>query len=130
MAPHRVTGRPDAGFTLIEVMIAILLTVVAVLGMMALFKVETQAGASSRRETEAAVLAQDRLEALRTRAALADGTDITESGLDANGMLSGPFTRRSLVTAVGTNLRISVTVSWDDGSRVRDVIVHGIRGGS
>jgi prepilin-type N-terminal cleavage/methylation domain-containing protein len=138
MATHRVTQRPDAGFTLIEVMIAILLTAVAVLGMIALFKVESQAGATSRRETEAVVLAQDRLEVLRTRATPLVG-ELTEIGLDANGMLPanlsppgppGPYTRKSEVVVVGANLKLTVTVSWDDGSRTRDVIVHGLRGGS
>jgi prepilin-type N-terminal cleavage/methylation domain-containing protein len=136
MAPHRVTRPPDAGFTLIEVMIAILLTAIAVLGMIALFKVETHAGATSRRETEAAVLAQDKLEALRTRATPIVGPGIPEVGLDANGMLvqspnpPGPYTRTSDVVQAGEHLRITVSVSWDDGARVRSVVVHGLRGGS
>jgi prepilin-type N-terminal cleavage/methylation domain-containing protein len=136
MATHRVTRRPDAGFTLIEVMIAILLTAIAVLGMIALFRVETQAGAASRRQTEAAVLAQDKLEALRTRATPLVG-EVVEIGLDANGMLPqnanppsppGPYTRTSKVDPAGANLKLTVTVSWDDGARTRDVIVHGLRG--
>ena len=75
MATHRVNSRrQQAGFTMIEVMIAMLLTALAVIGVLGLYRIESRASSFSRRETEAAVLAQDKLEELRTQAAPASGT--------------------------------------------------------
>jgi hypothetical protein len=55
-----------AGFTLIEVMVALLLTVIAVIGIVALYMIESRASGFSRHETEASVLAEDKMEVLRT----------------------------------------------------------------
>jgi Tfp pilus assembly protein PilV len=134
MDSHRV--KTQDGFTLIEVMVAILLAVLAVIGVMALFRVQNNAASFSRRETEAAVLAQDRLEVLRTGAAPAAGTTVTESYLDATGNVVSTadathiYTRNSVITAptgVETTYTIKVTVSWADDAITRSVGVWGRR---
>lgn len=134
MAPNRVgPSRSDAGFTLIEVMIAILLSAICVIGMIGLFRVQTRASGFSRREVEAAVLAQDKLEDLRTKAASAAAVTVTETGLDAMGRYPtppGPYTRTSEITISGTLVTLKVSVQWDDGSAVRSVVVHGMRSGT
>lgn len=116
---------------MIEVMIAILLTAICVIGMIALFRVETRASSFSRRETEAAVLAQDKLEELRTEAAPVAASSVIETGLDARGMAGGMFDRQSDITlsAAGDTYDIVVTVSWDDSGTARSVVVRGQRGG-
>jgi Tfp pilus assembly protein PilV len=58
--------RSEAGFTMIEVMIAMLLTAIAMIGIIALFMTQRKASGFSRHTTEATVLAQDKLEQLRT----------------------------------------------------------------
>lgn len=121
-APAR---RSESGFTMIEVMIAILLTVIAVIGMMALFRVETRASAVSRRTTEAAVLAQDKIEELRTLATPTSGAD---SSIDALGQPGGLFSRTWTVTPSGTNYVINVNVSWSDDGVSRTVEMNGQRG--
>lgn len=119
------TGSRERGFTMIEVMIAILLTVIAVIGMMALFRVETRASAVSRRTTEAAVLAQDKIEELRTLAAPTSGAD---SAIDARGQPGGMFSRTWTVNFVNNNYVMNVVVSWSDDGVSRTVEMNGQRG--
>jgi Tfp pilus assembly protein PilV len=102
----------ENGFTLVEVMIAILLTVIAVVGIMALYMTETKASSFSRHSTEATALAQDKLEKLRYAAT---PTGSSETGLDAVGKTGGIFERGWTVTAVGTSYYdIIVYVGWDE----------------
>jgi type II secretion system protein I len=132
MATNRVEQRPQGGFTLIEVMVAILLTALTTIGVLALYRVETRSSSFSRRETEAAVLAQDKLEQLRTKLAAAEtGSDTpTDQFLGAGVEL---FTREWTVepsTSDPSIFMIKVTVSWDDGGIPRHVDVYGQRSGS
>lgn len=120
----------ESGFTLIEVMIAILLAAIAALGMMGLFRVQSKAAGFTRRETEASELAQDKLEALRTQAVVTTTTTLTETGLDADGGTGGPFNRTSVLTVSGDVVNLQVTVDWDDGTSVKSVVVHGVRSGT
>ena len=64
----------QGGFTLMEVLISLVLGAIAMIGVIALYRASTNASSYSRRSTEAAVLAQDKLERLRTEAPLS-GTD-------------------------------------------------------
>jgi Tfp pilus assembly protein PilV len=138
MAANRVNPRPQGGFTLVEVMIAILLTALTVIGVVALFRVETRASAYSRRETEASVLAQDTLEKQRTFAAPTASSTTTETALDALGRdttttgttVGHVFTRTvTLAPTTDTSVyKITVTISWTDESGVsRSVTVNGMR---
>lgn len=131
MAANRVTERkPEGGFTLIEVMIAVLLTALTVIGVLGLFRVETRASSVSRRETEAAVLAQDKLEELRTEAAPTANVTGTDNPKD---QLSGSttfWTRDWSITVDPLDAavyKLDVTVSWDDNGTPRSVTVHGRR---
>lgn len=127
MEATTMTGSRERGFTMIEVMIAILLTVIAVIGMMALFRVETRASAVSRRTTEAAVLAQDKIEELRTLAAPTSGAD---SAINALGepTTGGPYSRTWTVNFVNNNYVMNVSVSWSDDGVSRSVEMNGQRG--
>lgn len=101
----------EAGFTLIEVMIAVLLTVIAVVGIVALFRTQSRASSYSRRSTEATMLATDKLEKLRT---LATATAGIESAIDAQGVAGGMFDRAWTVTVGTSYTDIAVKVGWDD----------------
>lgn len=130
MATHPVTERRrDAGFTMIEVMVAILLTALTVIGVLGLFRIETRASSFSRRETEAAVLAQDKLEELRTfPAASTTGNDDPVNPFGSN------IFERTWTIAPNTSdasiFDITVTVTWDDNGQTRTVTVKGQRGSS
>lgn len=119
---------------MVEVMIAILLSSIAVIGVVGLFKVETRASGFSRHTTEAAVLAQDKLEQLRTQIAPTAASTATETTLNDRGISAplevppGRYTRVSTVAVSNDVFDIVVTVSWDEDGEARSVIVRGQRG--
>jgi type II secretion system protein I len=121
--------RRERGFTLIEVMVAMLLTALTVIGVLGLYRVETRASSFSRRETEAAVLAQDKLEELRTKtapsAAVATTTDNPVDQLTGTSLFTREWTIDT--TADPSVYKITVTVRWDDGGVQRAVTVYGQR---
>lgn len=109
----------ERGFTMIEVMIAVLLSAIAVIGIIALFVTQSRASGRARHETEAASLANDKLEKLRTVAAPTSGTDPNNpidaqgNALDAQGN-PGIFYRKWDVTSVSGVSAMTVKVGWDD----------------
>jgi|JI10StandDraft_1071094.scaffolds.fasta_scaffold69425_2 prepilin-type N-terminal cleavage/methylation domain-containing protein len=118
---------PQRGFTLMEVLISLVLGAIAMIGVIALYRASTNASSFSRRGTEAAVLAQDKLERLRTETAVtgSDPTLIDELGKSA---VAGPFTRSWTVTpATPDYVDISVNVSWPDEGTTRNFTVRGRR---
>jgi Tfp pilus assembly protein PilV len=112
--------------TLIEVMVALLVTTVALLGALATVGATIRGGIFSRNATEASVLAQSQLETIVSMSAAsvttsspADNTITTENGLDGNGMTGsgGGYTRETKWTtsADGARRVITVKVGWLDG---------------
>jgi Tfp pilus assembly protein PilV len=110
---------------MIELMVALTILLIGLMGLLATVVTSVRASSFSRHATEAAVLAEDRLEELRTQA-VAAGT-ITETDLDEQGFTDttrGVYTRASVVTSrvlldgAGTDLgvfwEIQVTVSWQE----------------
>ena len=120
--------RKDAGFTMLEVLIAIMLSSIAMLGVVALFRVQSAASSFSRRNTEAAVLATDQLERLRTVAVT--GTTLTgsQASLAETGRVvtGGVFTRSWSVVPAAGYYDITVTVAWVDSGN-KSVVVRGRR---
>ncbi len=104
----------QAGFTLVEVMIALLLTVIAVIGIVGLYRVEAGASNISQHMTEAAALAQDKSEVLRTQAAATGGPEI----INVLGQIGQPdsiYTRSWTVTPDPLGqpfVDVVVTVKW------------------
>ncbi len=118
----------EAGFTLIEVMIAVLITAIGVAGIIGLTTAETRSGLSARHTTEAAVLAESKSEELRTvslTTLATTGTGSDSSPVDVEGVASGNaataiYTRVWSCTITTTSSLSSaactVQVSWlDDG---------------
>ena len=115
------------GFTLIEVMIALVVSLVGLLGALGLTMSIMNGGTFSRYLTEASTLAQSRLEAINsqviTLTAPANGTVQTETTLDAYGNVvtaTGQYTRTTTwgTTSDGLRRSIVVNVSWVDGANV------------
>jgi Tfp pilus assembly protein PilV len=116
---------------MIEVMVAVLLTALTVIGVLGLYRIESRASAFSRRETEAAVLAQDKLEELRTQAAPSANTTGSDQPPDQFSATNTAFFARSWsvsVTADPAVYNIEVVVTWDEDGITRTVTVHGQRG--
>ena len=105
--------REQAGFTMVEVMIAMLLTAIAIIGILALFMSQTKASGFSRHATEGTALCEDKLEDLRTQASGAgSGTDST---IDSTGVTTAGIYKREWWEGVSTNYAdIICKVSWTE----------------
>ena len=117
------------GFTMIEVMVAILLTAIAIIGILALFMAQSRASAYSRHTSEASVLAEDGLEKLRATATPANET-LTD--VDERGQSPGIYTRTAVVSALigappSAYYDIQVVVTWDEDGVARSVTLNGRR---
>jgi Tfp pilus assembly protein PilV len=123
-------ARSQAGFTLIEVMIAILLTMIAVMGIVGLIRAEARSGDRARHMTEASVLAAGKMEDLRTTTMTSAGTGTDASPVDSRGMTGGIYTR-SWNWAPGSftnTYTYQVTVSWSEDGAATSVTMTGVRG--
>jgi prepilin-type N-terminal cleavage/methylation domain-containing protein len=120
------SARAQAGFTMIEVMVALLLTAIAMIGILALYMTETKASGFSRHTTEAATLAQDKIEKLRTLgpAAAQSGTD---SNVNERAQPGGIYTRTWTETVGLQFATIAVTVQWSDDNVLHSVAVQARR---
>ena len=119
MAAHRIARRRQAGFTLIEILIALMITTVGLVVISGLFVTGSKGTAYARHATEASVLAEDRLEALLVTptAQLTSGSDqVDGQGLPVT---DGGFTRTWTVDWATDVARIAVRVSWRDGAHDR-----------
>jgi len=104
----------QAGFNLVELMIALTVLLVGVSGILTLQIVSLRATSYSRHATEAAVLAEDKMETLRTVPidTLIDGSET----VDGQGYIAaGPFTRAWTIVWNGSLGDLTVSVSWDEG---------------
>lgn len=121
-------GNGQAGFTMIELMIAVLLTTIAMSGIIALFMSQNRASGVSRHTSEASALAIDKLEKLRTMSTLTAGS-ATET-VDAQGNVgSGNMYTRTWIVGAGSGYSdINVVIQWDENSGTRKVQVLGRRG--
>jgi len=126
----RPPRRRSAGFTMIEVMVALLLTAIATSGIIGLYMVETRASGFSRHTTEATVLAQDQMEILRTSKAY--GVNQSTAGLNEHGQVvtGGLFTRTWTVEADTGGLpfdNMLVRVNWTEDGAARVVTLRSRR---
>lgn len=123
-----MTRRAEAGFTMIEVMIAMTLTALAIMGIIALYITETKASGFSRHTTEAAVLAQDKVEKLRTQGAAVAISPTVESLINERGLPGGIYTRTYSETLTTVDYAdIVVTVTWNDDGNGHTVTVRARR---
>lgn len=106
----------EAGFTMIEVMISVLITAIAALGFIAMYMTETQAGAFTRHSTEASILATDKLEVLRGLEVVASGNDTVNAQGNAAGMYTRKWTVTPVTDATGNTLymNVLVQVGWNE----------------
>jgi prepilin-type N-terminal cleavage/methylation domain-containing protein len=119
------TARSEHGFTMIEVMVSLLLTAVAVMGILGVYLVEVRSSSYTRHTSEAVILAQDKLEQLRTQlAATASGSD---QNINERGVATGLFTRRWTVTLASGYADVVVTLTWSEDGVARQFVLRGRR---
>jgi Tfp pilus assembly protein PilV len=121
----KATARPEGGFTMVEVMIALLLTAVAVVGVLGVYLAQSRASSFSRHTSEAVTLAQDKLEQLRTQPATA--TSGSETNINERAAATGIFTRRWTVTLGTGYADVVVTISWSEDGFARQFVLRGRR---
>ncbi|HEX9103026.1 MAG TPA: prepilin-type N-terminal cleavage/methylation domain-containing protein [Polyangia bacterium] len=113
--------RRARGLTLIEVMVALLVTTIALLGALATVGITVRGANFSRNATEASVLVQSKLESLVSLPAGTSGgalpTVTPELPMDANGnsgTANAMYTRTTTWTQTTTQRKVTVDVSWPD----------------
>lgn len=113
--------KSQLGFTMVEVLVALALTGIAMSGLLAMFGKASASSRYSRRATEATVLAQDQLERLRASGATGTGT---QTHIDVTGNPNGLFTRTWTVTENAAYADLVVQVTWDDEGEDRTLTVR------
>ncbi len=106
------------GFTLIEVLVAIVVLSISILGVASLMTSTTRYNASGRQLTEAVILAQNRLEQLTVTpwTNIASGNDL----IHMQGSTGISYSRNwnvvpNLVPPNDTLKAVTITVGWNDG---------------
>ena len=121
------------GFTLIEVLIALLVLMVGMAGILSLQLTSMKATAFSRHATEASSLAEDKVEELRTvplsSARFASGSDQVDSRGVADA--AGLYTRTWTITAGTDNTIVNVSVAWTErGNEPYTISMSDMRSGT
>jgi len=118
--------------TLVEVLIALAVTMVALLGALATVGMTIRSSAFSRSATEASTLAQAQLEALVSLSNVTasnpvdNTTGTTEPPMDGNGIsaANGNYTRTTAWSTTSDGRRqVTVTVAWVDGLNVTHQVI-------
>lgn len=122
------TWNHSKGFTLIEVLIAIAILAVGLLGMATLAGSIISYNQLAQHITTATALAQDKIEELRGSPydAVAEGT---ESNIDASGGAGGMYNRNTEVdedVAFQNTKTVEVTVSWIWKGNTHNVVLKTI----
>ena len=101
------------GFTLIEVLIALVILAVSLLALAGLMTTTTKNTASGGRLTEAATFAQDKLEELRA----IKWDDVLTNSDSVTGSTGITYTRSWEIVDTGTLKDIVIIIRWDDPTR-------------
>lgn len=115
----KVKKQREAGFTLIEVLVAVAIIAIGVLALAANTISVTQGNRVSANYTIAVNLAQEKMEEVRAQSSFTNGT-ATDTSTGSTGV---PFTRTRVIgDSSETNLKqIDVTVSWTEYGVSRSV---------
>jgi prepilin-type N-terminal cleavage/methylation domain-containing protein len=113
-------ARSDRGFTVVEVLVALLISAIGLAAMLSIHSTGSNATQYNRHATEATMLAEQALEELSTVPAslVQSGGDVVNAqGLDDT---DGAYAREWTVAWTGDLAAISVEVTWldDDGAHV------------
>lgn len=120
-------------------MISIIITAIAVMGIVGLYKSQSAAGSFSRHNTEAAVLAQDKIEKVRTQGTAVAIGAVAETNIDGQGCSAantpfswctggGIYTRTTTeVLTTASYADITVVVTWRDDGILRTLTMYGRR---
>lgn len=120
-------ARRAGGFTLMEVLVALGVMAVGMIGILALQKGAATASGYSRRASEAAILGEDKLEELRTKpiaALIGDSDTVDAAGVETP---DGPFTRTWDINWVDDLGTLVVSVTWNEGDGDHTITYRTVR---
>jgi type IV pilus modification protein PilV len=103
----------SSGFTLIEVLIAALIIVFGTLAMGTFLGNLISKNSSNERQTMATLIAQDKIEDLRTKALVDDVTSADDATETITGTGAGDFTMTTTIDDSSNPNQITVVVDWD-----------------
>jgi prepilin-type N-terminal cleavage/methylation domain-containing protein len=108
--------RREEGFTLIEVLIALLVLMVGMAGILSLQLTAMKATGFSRHATEASSLAEDKVEDLRTVPLTSPRFATGSDQVDARGVVdnTGLYRRTWTITPQTDTTIVTVSVAWDE----------------
>jgi type IV pilus assembly protein PilV len=111
---QRSARRPERGFTLIEVMIALMILLLGIAGLLSMQLQALRATSFSRHASEASALCEDKMEELRTipSATLTNGSDQVDSRAvdDSQGL----YTRTWTIDTSTGNTILTVQTAWNE----------------
>ena len=130
MASFGTVDSDSKGFTLIEVLIAIVLLGVGLLGMASLAGSLINYNRFAHSVTIGTTLAQDKIEELRNTRydGIVEGT-VVESSIDATGNAGGTYNRKTEIdadAAFSNTKTVEVTVSWAWKGTTHNVVLKTI----
>lgn len=119
--------RRRAGFTMIEILVALVITALGLTAIAAMFVANAHGTSYARHATEATVLAEDRLELMLVTpsAQLASGSDRVD--MHGRPVSTGGFARTWTVAWEGDLARIAVQVGWREGEHDRELVFRTLR---
>jgi len=116
----------QAGFTLIEVLVALAIAAIAVVGLMQLHLLSLSAVAKANAEVQAIAIAQERIAEMEAKGPLQTGSQA--GSVERNRVAFRWQTQVSDLAAAGAGplRRVVVTVCWDQGPRARDIVLSTV----
>lgn len=121
------------GFSLIEAVMAMGVFAIGALTVSTLLISSYQNNRSGNQITQATMLAETKMEELKSTSDISMLVDEDEANIDQDGQAGGSFTRRSRITnPLGGNFsrQIQVTVQWTHKGRNREVVFTSITHGN
>jgi hypothetical protein len=112
---------------MVEILVAMTLAAIAIIGIMVLYMAQTRAAGFSRHSTEASVLAQDKIETLRTQGVAVNIPGVIEPTINERGGAGGIFKRTTTEVVLPNSASITVKVEWNDDGFLHQVIVYAQR---
>jgi len=120
------------GFTLVEVMIALVILSVGILAMAEMQIVAIKANARSKNITSAIILTEGKLEELKAAGfsdpSFSNGT-ISEGNIDETGASGGKFDRVTIIEDYDSSddmKKVTVTISWTDSMGSSNITMENV----
>lgn len=117
------------GFSMLEVLIAIVILSIAIMGLATLQSRGIRGNDLGNRTSQAVALAQDRLEDLINTSRTQTISGGSESGIDETGGAGGVFSRNWTVQTgvpVTSADTIGITIGWNDITGSHNVTLNGV----